>query len=202
MSSHPRARSDGVVIEELGDELVIYVEATRTAHALSEDPAAVWRCCDGQRSAIDIASLLGLHEARVAQALDELSGAGLIEGPDAISRRALYKRVAKLGAAAVSAPLIYSVAVRPASAAASQTCGPLLGAFCIVSYDNGNCDPGPRLLHGELGVGWLHLSEPRGLSRECRRRDCARRNLHVTIASRSNVPDPRSLSVTANSVAL
>ena len=119
MSGYPLARSEGIVTEELGDELVAYVEATQTAHALSKDAASVWRQCDGHSSAVDIARRLGLDEARVAQALDELSGAELIEEPEGISRRALYKRTAKLGAAALGAPLIYSVAIRPTSAHAS-----------------------------------------------------------------------------------
>lgn len=123
MSAYPRARSEGIISEEVGDELVTYDQATQTAHALSKDAVSVWRRCDGHSSVEDIARRAGLERARVAQALDELSGAGLVEAPQGISRRALYKRTAKLGAAALSAPLIYSVAIRPASAAASVTCG-------------------------------------------------------------------------------
>lgn len=141
---YPQARSEGIVTEELGDELVIYVEDTRTAHALCGDAAAVWRRCDGHSSAQDIARRVGSDQARVAQALDELSTAGLIEEPDGISRRALYKRAANLGAAAVSAPLIYSVAVRPASAAASsRVCGGMQGAICTAFWSNPNCTGSP-----------------------------------------------------------
>ncbi len=75
----------------------------------------------GERSVADIACGAGLDQELVGQALEQLSTAGLIEEPEAISRRALYKRTAKLGAAALSAPLIYSVAVAPAGAAASPT---------------------------------------------------------------------------------
>lgn len=115
MSEHPRARMEGIVTEELGDELMVYDGATQTAHALSRDAASVWRRCDGDSSATEIARGLGLDEARVAQALDDLSAAQLIEEPDRISRRTLHKRTAKLGAAA----LIFSVAIPPALAHAS-----------------------------------------------------------------------------------
>ena len=138
MSAYSRARSEGIVIEEVDDELVVYVQSTQTAHALSTDAASVWRGCDGQRSAKDIACLVGLEEARVAQALDELSAAELLEEPDGISRRAFYKRIAGLGAA-VSAPLIYSVAIPAASAAQSSTCGDLLGQSCAIHWDNDDC---------------------------------------------------------------
>lgn len=147
MSLYPRARSDGIVVEELGNELVAYVEATQTAHGLSTDAASVWRQCDGRSSAADIARRVGLDEALVENALDELSGAELLEEPEGISRRALYKRTAKLGAAALGAPLIYSVAIRPSSAHASTppcscpsghpNCGcPASGS---VKLSNGTC---------------------------------------------------------------
>ena len=138
MSAHSRARSEGIVVEEVDDELVVYVQSTQTAHALSTDAASVWRCCDGQSSAKDIARRVGLEEAGVAQALGELSAAELLEEPEGISRRAFYRRMAELGAA-VSAPLIYSVAIPAASAAQSSTCGDLLGESCELIWDNDDC---------------------------------------------------------------
>ncbi len=132
--------------EEVGDELVIYVQARQTAQALSEDAAAVWRHCDGHSLAMDIASRLGLDETRVAQALDELSAAELMEEPEGISRRVLYKRIAKLGAATLSAPLIYSVAVAPPGASASPlACGVLLNRACNVFWTASDCSGPPRL---------------------------------------------------------
>ena len=72
--------------------------------------------------------------------------AELIEEPEGISRRALYKRMAELGAAAVSAPLIYSVAVRPASAAASPLgCGDCLHRGCNVLWNTADCSGTPRV---------------------------------------------------------
>jgi DNA-binding transcriptional ArsR family regulator len=139
MGWYPRARDEGIISEEVGDELMVYVEATRTAHALSADAVSVWRRCDGHSSAKEIARRVGLEQPRVAQALDELSGAGLIEEQEGISRRALYKRIAKLGAAAVSAPLIYSIAVPAPGAAASSTCGTFRGRACVVLFENADC---------------------------------------------------------------
>jgi hypothetical protein len=140
MSGYPRARSEGIATEEVGDELVVYVQPTQTAHALSKDAAGVWRLCDGEGSPQDIARRLGLEEARVFQALDELWAAGLIEEPEGISRRALYRRAAQVGAAALGAPLIYSVAVHPSSAHASVPgcTGPGCPGSTSVSL-NGTC---------------------------------------------------------------
>ena len=125
MSAYPRACSEGIVCEEVGDELVVYVQATQMAHALSGDAASVWRCCDGERSTGEIASVVGSDVALVVRAVEQLSVAGLIERAEGISRRALHKRAAQFGAAALSAPLIYSIAIPAAAAAASGICANL-----------------------------------------------------------------------------
>lgn len=119
LGSFPRRRSEGIVTEELGDELLAYCASTQTAHALSHDAASVWRECDGRTSTADIARRVGLDETTVTRALEELSDVQLIDERDGLSRREASKRVAKLGAVALSAPLIYSVAVPPVSAAVS-----------------------------------------------------------------------------------
>ena len=59
MSAYLRARSEGIVVEEFRKELLVYVEATGTAHLLSEDAASVWRHCDGERSSEEIARRVG-----------------------------------------------------------------------------------------------------------------------------------------------
>ena len=143
MSGHPRARSEEILSREVGDELVVYSVATKTAYCLRKDAAAVWRRCDGDSSVKDIAGRLGLEQARVEQALEELSAAELIEEPEGISRRALYKRAATLGAAAVSAPLIYSLAIRTPSANASSMCAHI-GTACTVTWENGTCTGSPN----------------------------------------------------------
>jgi hypothetical protein len=126
----PKARTDGVISESVGDDLVVYDTNSQTAHALSETAASVWELCDGERSSKDIAKRLGLEPSMVAQALAELSDSSLLDGGPAvspaegISRRDAAKRMAKIGGAALVAPLIYSsIAVQPALAAASCSIG-------------------------------------------------------------------------------
>jgi hypothetical protein len=143
MGGYPRARSEGIVTEVLGDETIVYDGATQTAHALSKDASSVWRRCDGRSSATDIARGLGVDEARVAQALEELLAAELIEEPVGISRRALYQRMAKLGTAALSAPLVYSIAVPAANAAVSSTCRSLFGTRCAAGFSSDDCSGTP-----------------------------------------------------------
>jgi DNA-binding transcriptional ArsR family regulator len=127
MQQRPVARRDGILIERLGDEVVVYDSASHTAHALAGSAAVVWEACTGERTAEDLAGALGLEPAIVERALTELAECGLLDGEPArsayVSRRDAMRRFAKIGGAAFAAPLIYSVAVGPATAAASTiTC--------------------------------------------------------------------------------
>ena len=123
MHNRPQARIEGIVAEWVDDDLVIYDQLSQTAHSLSAAVANVWEVCDGQHSADEIARQLSLEPAMVARALEELSECGLLDDGSAIvpgiSRREAAKKFAKVGGVAFSAPLIYSVAIGPATAAAS-----------------------------------------------------------------------------------
>lgn len=125
MNDRPQARTDGVISELVGDDLVVYDEVSRTAHSLSAAAASVWELCDGKRSSQEIAQELSLEPAMAARAVAELSECGLLDdSPSAaasvgISRREAAKKFARVGGAALVAPLIYSMAIGPATAAAS-----------------------------------------------------------------------------------
>ena len=115
----PLARSDELVIEELGDELLVYDLASNRAHSLSAPAARVWRACDGTTPASKVALQLGLEHAEVAHALDELSTCELLAPSveNGLSRRELSVRVVKGAAAAAAAPLIFSITAPNAMAA-------------------------------------------------------------------------------------
>jgi hypothetical protein len=134
--SKPLARSEDLVVEELGDELLVYDLTTDQAHALGAAAARVWRACDGKSDALALGVELGLDGETVTRALEELRGCGLLEqGPQlapGISRRDLGVRVAKVGGAVAATPLIVSLAA-PLPAAA-QTVTPL---FCSEGITQG-----------------------------------------------------------------
>ncbi|HEY5260931.1 MAG TPA: PqqD family peptide modification chaperone [Solirubrobacteraceae bacterium] len=132
MRDRPQARTEGVISEVVGDDVVVYDQVTHTAHSLSAAAASVWNLCDGKRSAEDIADALSMKLAMVAQAIADLSDCGLLDDSPlassvGISRREAAKRLVQVGGAAFAAPLIYSVAIAPAIAAAS-TCSLAVGA--------------------------------------------------------------------------
>jgi slime mold repeat-containing protein/coenzyme PQQ synthesis protein D (PqqD) len=141
--------------ERVDDELVLYDSVRNTAHCLSGEAAEVWRLCDGERSVEEIASEIGQSADRVSAVLGRLGDSGLLElgsGQGALSRRDVAKRFAQLGAAALSAPLVYSVDV-PAAAAASSSGRCTNDGDCIASNGclvgtcntfTGNCTYTPK----------------------------------------------------------
>lgn len=83
----PKARTSGLHVEELDDELVLYDLHQQRAHALTAFAAAVWKLSDGKTSirAISDAAASGLTLTPdldvVWDALRRLDHAGLLEPP-------------------------------------------------------------------------------------------------------------------------
>jgi hypothetical protein len=123
VQNRPKARAEGVLAERVADELVVYDQQSQMGHCLSATAASVWERCDGSLLPAEIAVALSLEPTVVERAVDELRGCGLLdEGPvveGGYSRREAAVKFAKVGGAAFMAPLIYSVAIPQAAAAAS-----------------------------------------------------------------------------------
>jgi hypothetical protein len=142
----PLRRSDELVIEALGDELLVYDRTNKRAHCLSADAARVWRACDGKSGAGKMSADLGLRLDVVRQAVDELEASGLLDqglelvtvdpgngNGKAVTRRELAVRSARVGTLAATAPLILSIAAPTPAAAATvifAECGKLTGNSC------------------------------------------------------------------------
>jgi hypothetical protein len=121
----PLARTADLLVEEFEDELLIYDQRSDQAHCLSPAAARVWRACDATTTVEQLGAALELDRGTLARALEELEACELLDsGPAAgVTRREATARLAKLGAAAATAPLIYSIAAPAPAMAASQ-------AFC------------------------------------------------------------------------
>jgi hypothetical protein len=128
----PEARTERLIVEEVGAEAVVFDEDSAQAHSLSPLAAAVFAGSDGGRSVTELAEFAGarLGESvdveQVQDALVQLDELGLMAvAPKVISRRALLRKTAAGAAvgAAFSAPLISSV-LTPAYAQVSP------GAAC------------------------------------------------------------------------
>ena len=151
----PSARTEGLVVEEIGDELLVYDLNTDEAHSLDPAAAAIWRACDGTATVAGIATRLNLDDAAVQATLKHLGELNLLAGEvPAVtvthSRRAVLRRGLVAGAAgAVAVPVIHSiVAPAPAHAQSSSLCSfsseCTSGCCCMVGTGStGFCaDPG------------------------------------------------------------
>jgi hypothetical protein len=115
----PRARKEGLVIEELPDEVLVYDLKRDKAHCLNPMAALVWRPCDGATSVAEIVRLLQaelktpVDEELVWFALDQLEKTFLLQGRQTrrlrgrLSRRELVRRLGLT--AGVTLPLITSI---------------------------------------------------------------------------------------------
>lgn len=129
---NPKAVDEGLLVEELADELVIYDRRRRRAHRLNGAAAAVWKHCDGTRGVSDLVDVLqketGLpaDEGVALLALDRLSRAHLlvqrVSDGQCMSRRQVMRRLGMTGAAAFLLPVVASLsAPTPAMASSSAS---------------------------------------------------------------------------------
>ena len=146
----PEARSKGLVVQELAEEVLVYDQDRHKAHCLNQTAALVWKQCDGRRSVSDIAGKLSRElKGEVGQdmvwvALEQLSKTHLLkEGvrgeKEVVSRREVMRRIG-IGAA-VALPVVTSIVAPKASEAAN--CRPS-GATCTTSAQccSGLCNAG------------------------------------------------------------
>lgn len=115
-SYRPRARVEGLHVQELGDELLIFDSNDDHAHSLNETAARVWRACDGSRDLDALEQACAVDRGSLELALELLRERGLLEEPSppvTFSRR-------KLLGAAVALPVVVS-AVAPTAAMASSS---------------------------------------------------------------------------------
>jgi hypothetical protein len=121
--SKPIAREKALVVEELGDELLVYDLEVKNAHCLTPLAAGVWRLCDGRTDTDAMASQLGVEVSEIQFALDELDRCDLLQTMKAkkagLSRRDFGLKVTKVAAAGATLPLILSIAAPAMAASAS-----------------------------------------------------------------------------------
>ena len=153
----PRARKEGLVIEELPNEMLVYDLKRDKAHCLNPMAALVWRHCDGETSVAEMVRLLqaelktSVDEELVWLALDQLQKSFLLQERltrplgGRLSRRELVRRLGLT--AGVTLPMITSIlaptVVEAASGAhtggscATVACCP--GCTCVANLCVGLC---------------------------------------------------------------
>jgi hypothetical protein len=135
-NAKPIARKQGLVIQELPDEVLVYDLDRDRAHCLNTTAAFVWQRCDGKNTTTQIARTLGqqfdcsVDEKLVWLALDQLGRNHLLDRQPApppalmgMNRRAMVRA---LGLAAIIAVPVVTSIVAPTPAQAG-TCTPQNG---------------------------------------------------------------------------
>ena len=131
---HPKMRRQGLVIDELPDEVLVYDLDRDQAHCLNRTAALVWQSCDGKTTPTEIARRLQLEldadgkkdsrEELVWLALAQLERNNLLEQsvvvPSEFARLSRRRMMRGLGlAAAVAVPLVSSIVAPTAVQAAT-----------------------------------------------------------------------------------
>ena len=138
-SAKPIARKEGLVIQELNDEVLVYDLETNKAHCLNESAATVWKNCDGAQTISEIAKQFieksgnKVNEDFVWFAIDQLNEINLLEKelkPDfkGQSRREVLR---KIGLASIVALPIVASLIAPTSVLASSSCSCANPAACL-----------------------------------------------------------------------
>jgi hypothetical protein len=139
-SQVPVARKEGLVIQEMPDEVLVYDLDTNKAHCLNQTAAFVWKSCDGRNSVADITKLVGadsgnsVPEDLVWLAIDQLSEKNLLTNDlkanfNGSTRREVIKKIGL--AAVIGIPVVASLTA-PTSVMAAVSCA------CVGS-GAGNC---------------------------------------------------------------
>jgi len=133
LNAKPVARKEGLVIQELPDEVLVYDLDRDRAHCLNNTAAFVWQRCDGKNTTAQIARTLGqqfdcaVDEKLVWLALDQLGRNHLLDRQPApppsligMNRRAMVRA---LGLAAIVAVPVVTSIVAPTPAQAGTCVG-------------------------------------------------------------------------------
>jgi hypothetical protein len=140
----PAARKDGLVMRELGGEVLIYDLTRHKAFCLNQTAAMIWKRCNGRSTAADVAKSIGkeigarVDEQVVWMALDRLEKSRLLDGKiirsgallSASKRESRREALKKIGlTAAIALPAVTSI-IAPTAANAQTAAGVITPAQC------------------------------------------------------------------------
>jgi hypothetical protein len=149
----PLARVDGIVVQEIKDEILVCDTKSNQVFCLNQTAGEVWKLCDGKTDAKEISRILSrkfraeFTEEVVLFSIDELSKENLLAKkiPSetmyfGFTRREALKRVGL--ASMIALPLISSVTMPKAIHAQSGGCIPNNGAVGCPCNNSTDCASG------------------------------------------------------------
>ena len=138
-SQIPVARKEGLVVQEMAEEVLVYDLNSNKAHCLNQTAAFVWKSCDGTNSISEITKLFemetgaSVHEDLIWLAIDQLSEKNLLnrEMTTTLTGRSRREVIKKIGLATVVALPIVASLTAPTSALASTSCACVNPGGCL-----------------------------------------------------------------------
>jgi len=148
---YPQSIREGLVVQDVSGERLVYDSARHRVHCLDPLAAAIWEACDGRKSLQTIAEQLTdqlghlVTTEAVVLGVDRLAQARLLDsraaGPTR-SRRELLREARRGLGAALSLPVVATlVSPIPAEAASiipAGSCGPTTAGRCCKNPNNIN----------------------------------------------------------------
>ena len=140
MNRLPQSKTQNIVEQEFGEEVLIYDLLTNKACALNETAAIVYRACDGKTLVADLMKKYPLNEELIYFTLEQLSKENLIENVPTnyfgnLTRREVIRKVSLTSLMAL--PVISAV-IAPTAVSASTCLAP--NALCpFVDFTQGHC---------------------------------------------------------------
>ncbi len=129
----PKARKNGLVVQDLNGETLIYDLDTHRAVCLNQTSALVWQSCDGVKTVSDISAVLSsklnnpANEDLIRLALDQLKKENLIENSKELETKfeGMTRReaVRKVGMASLIALPVIAAMTAPTMAQTGTVCG-------------------------------------------------------------------------------
>jgi hypothetical protein len=137
-SQVPVARKQGLVVQEMPEEVLIYDLDTNKAHCLNNTAAFVWKSCDGKNSVTDIAKMFETDTGKIVQedlvwlAIEQLNDKNLLHGELVPNFKGQSRRdvIKKIGFASMIALPVVASLVAPTSVLAAVSCSCVTPANC------------------------------------------------------------------------
>ncbi len=135
------ARKDGLVVQEMPDELLVYDLDTNKAHCLNQTALNVWKACDGKNNIADLARMYGSgNEDLIWLAIDQLNENDLLEKESELDFNGRTRRdlIKKVGFASVIALPVVASLTAPSSILAVGSCACTANSDCVAGTPNAN----------------------------------------------------------------
>jgi hypothetical protein len=138
MKVFPKARVEGIVIQDFDEDLLVYDSHDHRAMSLNTVSAQIWKECTGENDIDGIAQRTGLPREMIVLGISRLEAHKLIspvlDRDEVIPPRRTFMKYA----AAACLPVIM-VIVAPSAIHAASACIPDNGVFTIMSTDTNDC---------------------------------------------------------------